>query len=175
MKLTYILDPDYISAQKRWTSWFKRVSLQKVLIKKPRFQATWVLTWLYYQFKLPKNFIFLRLFNFSKPWFASFIGRKFYWSNNNSALIQSFQIEVECLINNYVRFISYSKCPDCCWILKLSSNFECLFPFCYSAWANQIKTKFQTCNLQTSQSISYKYVNQFWLNPNPTWTQKPGG
>ena len=34
----------------------------------------------------------------------------------------------------------------------------------YSAWANSIKTKLQTCNLQTGQSISYKYVNQFWLN-----------
>ena len=26
-------------------------------------------------------------------------------------------------------------------------------------WANIIKTKLQTCNLQNVQSISYKYVN----------------
>ena len=44
---------------------------------------------------------------------------------------------------------------------KLMSNFGCLFTFCYSAWVNQIKTKLQACNLQTGQSISYKYVNQF--------------
>ena len=47
-------------------------------------------------------------------------------------------------------------------------NFGCLFTFYYSAWANQIKTKLQSCNLKTGQSISYKYVNQFWLNlPHP--------
>ena len=35
----------------------------------------------------------------------------------------------------------------------------CLFTLCYSAWANFLKTTLQTCNLQTGQSISYKYVN----------------
>ena len=35
--------------------------------------------------------------------------------------------------------------------------------FFYSAWAYSIKTKLQTCNLQTGQSISYKCVNQFLL------------
>ena len=69
---------------------------------------------------------------------------------------------------NNVRFISYSKCSNWRRISKLSSNFGCLFTFCYSAWAIWIKTKLQTCNLQIGQSISYKYVNQFWLNlPHP--------
>ena len=63
-----------------------------------------------------------------------------------------------------VWFISYLKCSNRRRILKLTSNFGCLFTFCYSAWANEIKTKLQTCNLQTGQSISYKYVNKFWLN-----------
>ena len=63
-----------------------------------------------------------------------------------------------------VRFISFSKCSNWRQISKLASNFGCLFTFCYSAWANLLKTKLQTCNLQTGQSISYKYVNQFWLN-----------
>ena len=36
-----------------------------------------------------------------------------------------------------------------------------LFTFGYSARANLLKTKLQTCNLQTGQSISYKNVNQF--------------
>ena len=61
----------------------------------------------------------------------------------------------------YVRFMSYSKCYNWRGISKLSSNFGCLFTFCYSAGANLLKTKLQTCNLQTGQSISYKYVNQF--------------
>ena len=60
-----------------------------------------------------------------------------------------------------VWFISYSKCSNWHQILKFLSNFGCLFTFCYSAWANSIKTKLQTCNLQTGQSITYKYVNQF--------------
>ena len=49
-------------------------------------------------------------------------------------------------------------------ISKLSWNFGCLFTFCYSAWANLIKTKLQSCNLQTGQSRSYKHVNQFLYN-----------
>ena len=48
------------------------------------------------------------------------------------------------------------------WILKLTSKFGCLIIFCYSAWANLSKTNWQTYNLQTGQSISCKYVNQFW-------------
>ena len=44
---------------------------------------------------------------------------------------------------------------NCC------QNLDVYLTFCYSAWANQIKTKLQTCNLQTGQSRSYKYVNQF--------------
>ena len=54
-----------------------------------------------------------------------------------------------------VWFISYSKCSNWCRISKLLSNFGCLFTFCYS-----IKTELQTCNLQTGQSISYKYVSK---------------
>ena len=66
----------------------------------------------------------------------------------------------------YVWFISYSKCSNWRQISKLASNFGCLFTFCYSAWANLLKTKLQTCNLQTGQSISYKYINSFnWICP----------
>ena len=36
-----------------------------------------------------------------------------------------------------------------------------IFTFCYSAGANLLKTKLQTCNLQTGLFISYKYVDQF--------------
>ena len=35
-----------------------------------------------------------------------------------------------------VWFISYSKCSNWSGILKLSSDFGCLFSFGYSAWAN---------------------------------------
>ena len=64
----------------------------------------------------------------------------------------------------YAWIISHSKYSNWHWISKLSSNFGCLFTLCYSARANSIKTKLQTCNLQTGQSIRNKYVNQFWLN-----------
>ena len=50
-----------------------------------------------------------------------------------------------------VRFMSYSKCSNWCWILKLAWNFGCLFMFFYSAVANLLKTKLQTCTLQTGQ------------------------
>ena len=67
-----------------------------------------------------------------------------------------------------VRYMSYSKCSNWRQISKLGWNFVSLFTVCYSAWINLLKTKLQTCNLQTGQSISYKYVNQFWLNvPHP--------
>ena len=62
------------------------------------------------------------------------------------------------------RFMSYLQCSNWRQILKLSSNIGCLFTFCYSAWANLLETKLQTCNLQTGQSISCKYVNKFWSN-----------
>ena len=36
------------------------------------------------------------------------------------------------------------------------------------------QTKLQTCNLQTGQSISYKYINQFWSNlPHPNSNKHP--
>ena len=60
----------------------------------------------------------------------------------------------------YVRFMSYSKCSDWCWILKLALNFGCLFTFYYSAGTNLLKTKLHACKLQTGQSISYTCVNQ---------------
>ena len=47
----------------------------------------------------------------------------------------------------YVRFISYSKCSNWRWISKLSSNFGCLFTFCYLDGANSIKTDLHICNL----------------------------
>ena len=43
-------------------------------------------------------------------------------------------------------------------------NFRGLFTVFYSAWANWIRIKSQSCNLQTGQFISNKYVNQFLLN-----------
>ena len=65
-----------------------------------------------------------------------------------------------------VRFMSYLKCSNWRQILKLALNFGYLFTFYYPAWANSLKTKSQTCNLQTGQSISYKYVNNFdWIFP----------
>ena len=71
-----------------------------------------------------------------------------------------------------VRFVSYSKHSNWHRVSKLASKFGCLFTFCYSAEANLFKTKFQACNLQTSHSISYKYVNWFWLNlPHPNSKQ----
>jgi hypothetical protein len=39
-----------------------------------------------------------------------------------------------------VWFMSYSKCTIWRQILKLSSNFGCLFTFCYLDGANSIKT-----------------------------------
>jgi hypothetical protein len=47
--------------------------------------------------------------------------------------------------------MSYLKRSNWHQISKLASNFGCLFTFCYSAWANLIQTKLQTCNLQTDQ------------------------
>ena len=48
--------------------------------------------------------------------------------------------------------------------IKIVVKLGCLFTFCYSAWANLLKTKWQTYNLQTGQSISYKYVISFdWI------------
>ena len=58
-----------------------------------------------------------------------------------------------------VRFMSYPKCSNWCRILKLLSNFGCLFTFCYLDGTNSIKTdlhqqlmespvcKLQVCNL----------------------------
>ena len=57
-----------------------------------------------------------------------------------------------------VRFISYLKCFKWCRILKLVSNFECLFTFGYLDEANSIKTYLHICNLWTGQFVSYKSV-----------------
>ena len=68
-----------------------------------------------------------------------------------------------------VRFISYLMCSNCLRMSKLSLNLWCSSIFCYSDWTNKIKNKLQVCNLQTGQFISYKFVNQFWLNlPHPS-------
>ena len=52
---------------------------------------------------------------------------------------------------------------------KLSSNFGVYLLFAILRGQIQSKLlKLQTCNLQTGQLISYKYVNQFRLNlPHP--------
>ena len=52
-----------------------------------------------------------------------------------------------------VWIMSYSKHSNWQQILKLLSNFGCLFTFCYYAWENQIKTKLQTCSLKSGQSL----------------------
>ena len=61
-----------------------------------------------------------------------------------------------------VRFISYSKCSNRCWLSKLSSNFGCLFTFCYFDGANSIKTDLHIYNSWTGQFVSYKSVIQFF-------------
>ena len=45
----------------------------------------------------------------------------------------------------YVWFMSYMKCANRCQILKLLSNFGCLFTFWYSEGANSIKTDLRIC------------------------------
>ena len=47
---------------------------------------------------------------------------------------------------NYVQFMSCSKCSNWCPISKLSSNFGCLFTFCYLDGDNSIKTDLHICN-----------------------------
>ena len=70
------------------------------------------------------------------------------------------------LVFVFVRFMSYSKHSNWRWILKLKSNFGCLFTFCYSAGANLLKTKLQTCNLQIGQSIFTNMQISFdWIGP----------
>ena len=58
----------------------------------------------------------------------------------------------------YTWIISYSKGSNWCQISKLSSNFECVFMFCYLDWANSIKTDLHICNLWTGQFVSFKSV-----------------
>ena len=48
------------------------------------------------------------------------------------------------------------KCSNWSWISKLSSNFGCLFTFCYLDGANSIKTDLCICNLWTGQFVRYK-------------------
>ena len=43
-------------------------------------------------------------------------------------------------------------------------SFWCLFTSCYFDRTNSIKTNLHTCNFQINQFISYKFINQFWLN-----------
>ena len=54
--------------------------------------------------------------------------------------------------------MSYSKCSNWRRILKLSSNFGCLFTFCYVDGANSIKTDLHICNLWIGQFVSYVQV-----------------
>jgi hypothetical protein len=75
--------------------------------------------------------------------------------------IDQLQLRVWVFFAFYSWIISYSSVLIGCRISNLASNFECLFTFCYSAWANLLDTKLLSCKLQTGQSISYKYVNQF--------------
>ena len=63
-----------------------------------------------------------------------------------------------------VLFISYFKCSNWRQISKRQTlDVYSLFAT-YYIWVNWIKPKLQTCNLQIGHSLSYKYVNQFWLN-----------
>ena len=56
--------------------------------------------------------------------------------------------------SSYVRFISYLKCSNCRQILKLSSDFGCLFTFFYFHSANLIKTDLHICNLWNGQFVT---------------------
>ena len=84
-----------------------------------------------------------------------------------------------------LRSESVGKCSTCqsftrtespsCWIgtLGMWNIFDiwCEKMFCYLDRANSIKTNLQNCNLQIIRSISYKFVNWFWLNL-PNWNSK---
>ena len=48
------------------------------------------------------------------------------------------------LVQSNVRFMSYLKCSDWRGISRLSSNFGCLFTFCYLHGPNSIKTNLHT-------------------------------
>ena len=48
------------------------------------------------------------------------------------------------LVQSNVRFMSYLKCSDWRGISRLSSNFGCLFTFCYLDGPNSIKTNLHT-------------------------------
>ena len=60
--------------------------------------------------------------------------------------------------SSYVRFISYSRCSIWRRISKLSSNFGCLFTFCYLDGANSIKTDLHISNLWIGWFVSYMSV-----------------
>ena len=66
------------------------------------------------------------------------IFRKILWHSQN---IWTLNLPKNLLLREwtYVKFISNWR-----WISKLWSKLGCLFTFCYSAWANQIKTKLCT-------------------------------
>jgi hypothetical protein len=57
-----------------------------------------------------------------------------------------------------LRFMSYLKHSSWRQILKLLSNFGCIFTFCYLDEANSMKTDLDICNLWTGQFVSYKSV-----------------
>ena len=65
-------------------------------------------------------------------------------------------------------FMSYSKCSNWRWISKLSSNFACLFVFCYWDGTNSIKTDLHICNLCCNlwicKFVSYKSAIYFLIN-----------
>ena len=66
-------------------------------------------------------------------------GINFLSLNNICQTSSEFHVEFLWLLSGLltnVWFISYSKRSNWCPILKLLSNFGCLFTFCYSAWAN---------------------------------------
>ena len=76
----------------------------------------------------------------------------------NGTILPTQEVKSEQSIWTNVQFMSYSKCSNWHLISKLSSNFGCLFTFCYLDGANSIKTDLHVCNLWTGQFVSYKSV-----------------
>ena len=78
----------------------------------------------------------------------------FEWLANQKAVFWNL-----CPVHLILEWIEYYQ--NC----RQTLDVYLLFIFC---WRKLNQTRLQTCNLQTGQSITYKYVNQFWLNlPHP--------
>ena len=81
-----------------------------------------------------------------------------------------FWISMRNILNNWVDLGN-------CWVVynwehygkrytfvNVNSFLHLMWAFCHLDRANLIETNLRTCNWQPAQFISYKFVNQFWLN-----------